>query len=189
MLPLSCPDAGTSLKAPNNYKKMGKAKTYASSKTWKVDSIKAVAKTMDCTLNDVVMACLSGGMRKYLQSVSDPIVEKKKNLKIRALAVVNTRTGMEGLLEAFKKCEAPNEFSYVIPSMPLGDMSSEVRSPRSEATTARSDDSEERTRRVKINNMTLNRFASSFTLSPLLTRIPMLPCRIASRPAKKRWTG
>jgi len=46
-------------------------------------------------------------------------------LNVRALAVVNTRAfgGTDTVLEDFKKCKAANEFSYVVPRLPLGPMS------------------------------------------------------------------
>lgn len=66
--------------------------------------------------------------RRYMIKREDPAVmgKKGKKLSVRALAVVNTRAaGAAGdrLLEDFSKCKSPNEFSYVVPTLPVGEMS------------------------------------------------------------------
>jgi len=126
-------DAATLLKAPSNWKKVGKTKGYGSTRVWSVQAAKDAGRSFGegCTLNDVVMASLSNAMRKYLISRECKVMKKKnKGLKLRALAVVNTRmggskgsAGEDPILEDFKQCKAANEFSYVIPTLPLGDMS------------------------------------------------------------------
>mmetsp|Transcript_511 Transcript_511/g.929 ORF Transcript_511/g.929 Transcript_511/m.929 type:complete len:491 (+) Transcript_511:231-1703(+) len=163
-LPLTFSDASTGLKASSDYRKLGKAKTYATSKTWSVSELKSVSKKMNCTINDIVMSCLSGGIRRYLQSISDPVILRKKSLKIRALAVVNTRTNMEGLLTAFKNCEAPNEFSYVIPTMPLGSMSEKDRVKQCKKEMDRLKSSPEPFVVRKLNNKIRDVFGGKFVL-------------------------
>ncbi|GMI22009.1 hypothetical protein TeGR_g13740 [Tetraparma gracilis] len=121
-------DPKTLFKAPTNYKKMGKAKSYGATRVWSLQAAKDAGKPFGATLNDVVMAALSLAMRRYMIKREDPAVmgKKGKKLSVRALAVVNTRAaGAAGdrLLEDFSKCKSPNEFSYVVPTLPVGEMS------------------------------------------------------------------
>jgi hypothetical protein len=127
LLPLNRHDPPTILKAPSSFKKIGTSKSYGSSSVWSVDRAKKVGKLYGdgVTLNDVVMAAISWGIRKYCVENDDPLFKRKgDNLNIRALAVVNTRMGNRNaqMLSDFQNCIAANEFSYVIPTLPLGDL-------------------------------------------------------------------
>ena len=124
-------DAPTALKAPADWTKVGKEKSYGASSVWKVQDAKDAGRAFGATLNDVVHAAVSAAMRRYLQHRDCKVIKSKKGdrLTVRALAVVNTRMGTpgDGILKNFMQCKAANEFSYVMPTLPLGDMTVEER--------------------------------------------------------------
>ena len=125
MLPLSFHDVRTHLKAPSTPGSLPPSKVYGSSSVWKVEDAKEAGRQFGGTVNDVVTAAISKAMREYNLSKSCGVTRRGgKKLKVRALAVVNTRTMREetSAVEQFKRCEATNEFSYVVPRLPLGEM-------------------------------------------------------------------
>ncbi len=121
VLALSLPinDRRTSLKAPLNYRMISPNKTFASTAAWSLKDAKDAGKVFNATVNDVVMCALSEAMRRYMLEMGDP--EAPSNATVRALAIVNTRAAdVSGLLREFSEMKAPNDFSYVVPRLPIG---------------------------------------------------------------------
>ena len=74
-----------------------------------IDTLKTIARGTGSTINDVVLAAVAGGLRRYLVSHKQPVA----GLEVRALAPVNLRP----IEEAF---ELGNRFGLLFVPLPLG---------------------------------------------------------------------
>ena len=89
---------------------LGTRKRVAWAEPLPLDEVKAVSKAFGCTVNDVLIAAVSGALREYMISVGDDADELKD---IRATVPVNLRP-----LEHAQ--ELGNHFGLVFLSLPLG---------------------------------------------------------------------
>jgi WS/DGAT/MGAT family acyltransferase len=98
------PDAPTRLKgALSVMKKVAWATPLA------LDDVKAVAHVLDCSVNDVLVACIAGALSAYLEDQGDAVA----GLDVRALVPVNLRP--PGRLT-----ELGNHFGLVFLDLPIG---------------------------------------------------------------------
>ncbi|MGQ0709155.1 MAG: wax ester/triacylglycerol synthase family O-acyltransferase [Rhodoferax sp.] len=74
-----------------------------------LDRVKAVAKALGCTVNDVLLACVAGAMGRYLGGRGTGV----QGQELRAMVPVNLRTGAQAL-------ELGNGFGLVPVLLPLG---------------------------------------------------------------------
>lgn len=74
-----------------------------------VDEVKRVAKAMNCTINDVLLGCVAGSLRRYLQGRGEPV----DGIRLRATVPVNLRP-----LE--KASDLGNAFGLVYLDLPVG---------------------------------------------------------------------
>lgn len=74
-----------------------------------LDAVKAVARAMDGTVNDVLLAAVTGALRRYLEENDQPV----GGLNIRAMVPVSIRATND-----FHKLG--NQFGLVILSLPIG---------------------------------------------------------------------
>jgi len=114
-LPLSCSDAQTNLKAPMDWRKVSHEKSYSPSLTMSLPLVRSESKKRNCTINDLLTALLTRGIRRHLLLASPGVAPPSS---IRCLAVVNTRRDAD--MSAFRAGKGANEFSYVIPRLPTG---------------------------------------------------------------------
>jgi diacylglycerol O-acyltransferase len=103
-LVLRWPDPKTALKGP-----LGVPKRVAWSAPLPLPDVKAVGKALGGTVNDVLLAAMTGGLRRYLQERGEPVA----GLNIRAVVPVNLRPldDQPGL---------GNRFGLVFLSLPVG---------------------------------------------------------------------
>jgi len=99
-----CPDAPSRLKG-----ELGVTKKVAWSDPVPIGEIKAVADVLDCSVNDVLVACATGALRAYLAGKGDAV----DGLDLRALVPVNLRP--PGRLT-----ELGNHFGMVFLDLPIG---------------------------------------------------------------------
>ena len=74
-----------------------------------IDTLKAIARATDSTINDVVLAAFAGGLRRYLVSHEQQV----EGVELRALAPVNLRPIEEA-------SELGNRFGLLFVPLPLG---------------------------------------------------------------------
>jgi diacylglycerol O-acyltransferase / wax synthase len=98
-------DPITQLKGP-----LGVSKRCAWAEPLLLDEVKAVGRGLDCTVNDVLLACAAGALRAYLLEQGDDL----EGLSIRATVPVNLRP-----LEHAKKLG--NHFGLVFLDLPIGE--------------------------------------------------------------------
>jgi diacylglycerol O-acyltransferase / wax synthase len=98
-------DPVTRLKGP-----LGVSKRCAWAEPIPLDEVKAVGRGIDCTVNDVLLACAAGALRGYLLDLGDEV----EGLTIRATVPVNLRP-----LEHAKKLG--NHFGLVFLDLPIGE--------------------------------------------------------------------
>ena len=96
-------DSDTSLKGP-----LGVTKSVSWSEPVKLDEVKAVGKSLDATINDVLMAAVAGALRKYLQGRNEDV----KDTEIRMSIPFNVRTPSPEI-------ELGNKFSIVFLKLPV----------------------------------------------------------------------
>ena len=116
------------MKAPSSFGNLGLEKLFASTTPWSVSAAKSAGLSLGGTVNDIVTAVMSAAMYKYLEAKACPVARRllnKPRSTVRSLAVVNTRGAstvgsMDRILQDFKLGLASNEFSYVMPSLPVG---------------------------------------------------------------------
>lgn len=96
-------DSPTSLKG-----KLGVQKSVCWSDPLPVEHIKEIGKYFRCTINDVLMAAISGALRKYLLERGDDL----EGVELRVSIPVNVR-------EMSEKIELGNQFSLVVLSLPV----------------------------------------------------------------------
>ena len=66
------------------------------SREYTLDSVREVAKSMStpskrCTVNDIVMGLVAGGLRGYLEKVEDPAICSGRSCRLRAIMVTSLR--------------------------------------------------------------------------------------------------
>ena len=98
-------DPPTVLKAP-----LGVIKRCAWAEPLRLDEVKAVARALRCTVNDVLLACAAGALREYLLERGEDV----DGLMLRATVPVNLRP-----LEHAKKLG--NHFGLVFLELPVGE--------------------------------------------------------------------
>ena len=80
------------------------------------------------TMNDVLLAALGGGIRRYLELHHDPTVANSGKINMRAISIVNMRavSGLakdsKALLNDVKAARWGNDFSYFIIPLPCNHM-------------------------------------------------------------------
>jgi diacylglycerol O-acyltransferase / wax synthase len=89
--------------------KPGTAKAVAWNKPLPLDEVKAVSKALNCSINDVLLACVAGALRNYLLQ-HEPVA---KDTEMRAMVPVNLRP----LKDAYK---LGNKFGLVPLTLPVG---------------------------------------------------------------------
>ncbi len=89
--------------------KPGTAKAVAWNKPLPLDEVKAVSKALNCSINDVLLACVAGALRNYLLQ-HEPVA---KDTEMRAMVPVNLRA----LKDAYK---LGNKFGLVPLTLPVG---------------------------------------------------------------------
>lgn len=101
---LMSPDPHTAFKGP-----LGVAKRAAWSHPLALDAIKAIGRSVNATVNDVLLAAVTGALRRYLQGRGEQI----DGLDIRAAVPVNLRPPDEPL-------SLGNRFGLVFLALPIG---------------------------------------------------------------------
>lgn len=94
----------TSLRGP-----LGVRKRCAWAEQLSLDEVKAIARLMDCTVNDVLLSAVAGALGSYLADAGERI----EGLSLRASVPVNLRT-----VEDAKRLG--NQFGIVFMSLPIG---------------------------------------------------------------------
>lgn len=89
---------------------LGASKRVAWAEPLPLDEVKALGRALDCTVNDVLLACASGALRGYLRDHGDEV----DGLTLRATVPVNLRP-----LEHAKKLG--NHFGLVFLDLPIGE--------------------------------------------------------------------
>ena len=84
-------------------------KKAAWSGTLSLEDVKAVGQILGCTINDVLLACVTGALRRYLERQGDQVI----GLNIRAVVPVNLRAADD--LDSLG-----NKFGLVFLSLPIG---------------------------------------------------------------------
>ena len=74
-----------------------------------VEQVKQVGKAMDCTINDVILGCVAGSLRRYLERIGEPVA----GVCVRATIPVNLRPLDEAL-------DLGNRFGLVYLELPVG---------------------------------------------------------------------
>ena len=97
------PDPPTPFKGP-----LGAAKRVAWSRPIPLEDVKAAGKALGATVNDVLLAAVTGALRRYLETHSSPA-----GLEFRAVVPVNLRTKEE-------EAELGNKFGLVFLALPIG---------------------------------------------------------------------
>ena len=77
-----------------------------------VEDVKQVGKAMGCTINDVILGCVAGSLRRYLERIGEPA----EGVCVRATIPVNLRPLDEAL-------ELGNRFGLVYLELPVGEAS------------------------------------------------------------------
>jgi len=96
--------------SPTRFKgKPGVRKRVAWADPLPLDEVKTIGKALACSINDVLLACVAGALRDYLQRKGDPT----DDVTIRALVPVNLRP----LEKAWK---LGNRFGLVFLDLPIG---------------------------------------------------------------------
>lgn len=75
-----------------------------------VEQVKQVGKAMDCTINDVILGCVAGSLRRFLQRIGEPV----DGVCVRATIPVNLRPLEEAL-------QLGNRFGLVYLELPVGE--------------------------------------------------------------------
>lgn len=96
--------------SPTRFKgKPGVIKRVAWAPPLPLDEVKTIGKALGCSVNDVLLSCVAGALRAYLQSHGDSVT----GLEIRAVVPVNLRP----LEEAH---QLGNQFGLVFLALPIG---------------------------------------------------------------------
>lgn len=87
----------------------GRAKAIAWNEPLPLDDVKAVARAVGASVNDVLLSCVAGALRRYLLSHGDDV----DGTEVRAMVPVNLRPVSEAL-------ELGNRFGLVPLALPVG---------------------------------------------------------------------
>ncbi|HEU4852191.1 MAG TPA: wax ester/triacylglycerol synthase family O-acyltransferase [Telluria sp.] len=98
------PDSATSLKG-----ELGVMKRVAWAEPLELDAVKAVARVLCCSVNDLLVACIAGAVRSWMQERGEPV----EGVELRALVPVNLRP-------PGPVTELGNHFGMVFLSLPVG---------------------------------------------------------------------
>lgn len=98
------PDSSTSLKG-----ELGGTKRVAWGEPLALDEVKAVACVLGCSINDLLVACIAGALRSWLQERGETV----EGVELRALVPVNLRP-------PGPVTELGNRFGMVFLSLPVG---------------------------------------------------------------------
>ncbi|MFD2366756.1 wax ester/triacylglycerol synthase family O-acyltransferase [Pseudoduganella sp. GCM10020061] len=98
------PDSATSLKG-----ELGTAKRIAWTDPLPLDEVKAVARVLSCSINDLLVACIAGALRSWLLERGEAV----EGVELRALVPVNLRP-------PGPVTELGNHFGLVFLSLPVG---------------------------------------------------------------------
>jgi diacylglycerol O-acyltransferase len=98
------PDPPTPFKGP-----LGVAKRVAWSDPMPLDEVKGVGRVLGATVNDVLLAAVTGALRRYLDGRGTPV----RDLEFRAVVPVNLRRPEE-------ETELGNRFGLVFLTLPVG---------------------------------------------------------------------
>ncbi|MBL8057733.1 MAG: wax ester/triacylglycerol synthase family O-acyltransferase [Anaerolineales bacterium] len=104
-LTLASPDRKTVFRG-----KLGRAKRLAWSRPIALDAVKAAGHALDGTVNDVLLAAVAGGLRRYLEQRDQPVA----GLNLRAMVPVNLRRPGERL------DGLGNRFGLILLALPVG---------------------------------------------------------------------
>jgi WS/DGAT/MGAT family acyltransferase len=74
-----------------------------------LDDVKAIGKVLDCSVNDVLLSCVAGALRDYLEEKGD----ETEGVEVRAMVPVNLRPPE-------KARELGNQFGLVALVLPVG---------------------------------------------------------------------
>ncbi len=72
--------------------------------------VKQISKAMGCTMNDVILGCVAGSLRRYLERIGEPV----NGVRLRATVPVNLRPLDEAL-------QLGNRFGLVYLDLPVGE--------------------------------------------------------------------
>lgn len=75
-----------------------------------INEVKQVSKAMGCTMNDVILGCVAGSLRRYLERIGEPV----DGVRLRATVPVNLRPLDEAL-------QLGNRFGLVYLDLPVGE--------------------------------------------------------------------
>ncbi|KAJ0394873.1 hypothetical protein P43SY_003277 [Pythium insidiosum] len=92
----------------------GKAKRLSYNMVYSVAATKAVGKRFGATINDVMLACVAGAMRRAMLA-QDPAADVAPALTVRAAIPVDMRSAQEVVLQ-----DARNKFSALVIDLPIG---------------------------------------------------------------------
>ena len=98
-------DSASSLKG-----KPGRAKTVAWTEPLPLEEVKAIGKALGCSVNDVLLSCVSGAIRGYLLSQGEQV---QHTAQLRAMVPVNLRA-------AGQQHQLGNKFGLVPLTLPIG---------------------------------------------------------------------
>jgi len=102
--------AGMTPDSPTRFKgALGVMKRVAWAEPLALPEVKALSGALGCSVNDVLMACVAGALRAYLQERGDSV----EGLEVRALVPVNLRP-------SGRITELGNRFGLVFLSLPIG---------------------------------------------------------------------
>jgi WS/DGAT/MGAT family acyltransferase len=102
--------AGMTPDSPTRFKgALGVMKRVAWAEPLALPEVKALSGALGCSVNDVLMACVAGALRAYLQERGDSV----EGLEVRALVPVNLRP-------PGRITELGNRFGLVFLSLPIG---------------------------------------------------------------------
>jgi diacylglycerol O-acyltransferase / wax synthase len=97
-------DSATSLKG-----KPGNKKAVAWNEPLPVEEVKLIGKVLNCSINDVLLSCVSGAIRSYLRGRGEHV----RGIEIRAMVPVNLRPLKDAL-------QLGNKFGLVPLTLPVG---------------------------------------------------------------------
>lgn len=81
-----------------------------------MSEVKRVGKALGCTMNDVILGCVAGSLRRYLQNKGEPVT----GITVRTTVPVNLRPLDQAL-------QLGNQFGLVYLDLPVGEDSAERR--------------------------------------------------------------
>ncbi|HVK99265.1 MAG TPA: wax ester/triacylglycerol synthase family O-acyltransferase [Dongiaceae bacterium] len=108
---LARPDSKTAYK-----RKLTAEKQVGWAPSLEVSEVKQVSKAMGCTMNDVILGCVAGSLRRYLERIGEPV----QGVQVRTTVPVNLRPLDQAL-------QLGNKFGLVYLTLPVGEPTVERR--------------------------------------------------------------